>query len=186
MTELRTFLPFAKAARSAAVHATKNKIACAPRHGQGVIAIFRIPSRWLAKRSYAASISSSLKRWVTIAPRSTWPDSIIAISRRIRGLPPSSGPVELLVHGRPLVHWDEAFRRWRPVSQRTVRPDGVVVSAPLLDQDPGLAEREEDLAVEELVAESGVNGSQCPFSQGDPGSMKAVLAPTAPIQSRTF
>jgi len=30
------------------------------------------------------------------------------------------------------------------------------VSAPLFDQDPGFAEREEDLAVEELVAEPGV------------------------------
>ena len=72
------------------------------------------------------------------------------------GLPPSSGPVELLVHGRSLVHWDEAFRSRRPVSQRTVRADGVVVSAPLLDQDQGLAKREEDLAVAELVAEPGV------------------------------
>jgi len=31
-----------------------------------------------------------------------------------------------------------------------------------------------------------LNDSQYPFSQGDPGSMKAVLAPTAMIQLLTF
>lgn len=35
-------------------------------------------------------------------------------------------------------------------------PGGVVVAAPLLDQDLRLPDREEDLAVEHLVAEAGV------------------------------
>ena len=80
------------------------------------------------------------------------------IPPRPAGLPPLSDPFELLVPGRPLVHWDEAFRCPRPVSEGAVRPDGVVFSAPLLDQDLGLAERKEYLGAEELVAESGVEG----------------------------
>ena len=45
-----------------------------------------------------------------------------AISARDRiGLPPSSGPLKMLVHGRPLVYWDDAFGRWRTVSQSAVR-----------------------------------------------------------------
>ena len=51
------------------------------------------------------------------------------------GEPPPGGPRDLLVHDRPLVHRDDAFGCWRSVSEGTVRTNGVVVSAPLLDQD---------------------------------------------------
>ncbi len=73
-----------------------------------------------------------------------------------RGLPPPSGPVEFLVHDRPLVDRDDRFWGRRAVSEGAMWADGVVVAAPLLDQDLCLAEREEDLAVEQLVAEPGV------------------------------
>jgi hypothetical protein len=38
----------------------------------------------------------------------------------------------------------------------TVRPDGVVVATPFLDQDLGFAQGVEELAVEEFIAESGI------------------------------
>src|SRR6187402_1800935 len=41
---------------------------------------------------------------------------------------------------------------WRPVAQRRVRPDSLVVLAPPFDDNPGLLQRVEDLAVEQLVA----------------------------------
>lgn len=59
----------------------------------------------------------------------------------------------MLVHGRPLVYRYDAFGRWWTVSQSAVRPDSVVVTAPPLDQDLGLAKRVEDLAVQKLVPE---------------------------------
>ncbi len=55
------------------------------------------------------------------------------------GLPPLSGPVKLLVHRGSLVHGNDAFGCWWSVSQSAVWPDGVVVNAPLLDQDLCLA-----------------------------------------------
>lgn len=45
--------------------------------------------------------------------------------------------VDTLVHGRPPVHWNEGFRRWRAVSRRPVWPDGMVAKAPTPDQDLG-------------------------------------------------
>src|SRR5215207_1103882 len=53
------------------------------------------------------------------------------------------------MRSRPL----HCLRGWRPVAQGGVRPDRVVVLAPSFDDDPGLLQRVEDLAIEQLVAE---------------------------------
>ena len=92
----------------------------------------------------------------------------------------------MLVHGRPLVYRDDAFGHWWTVSQSAVRSDGVVVATPSLDQDLGLAQAVEDLTVQQSSRKRTLKLSHWPFSHGDPGAMKAVLAPTAPIQARTF
>ena len=62
----------------------------------------------------------------------------------------------MLMHGRPLVYRDDAFRCWRSVAQRAVRPDRVVVATPPFDQDLGLAQRSEYLAIQQLISEAGV------------------------------
>ena len=62
-----------------------------------------------------------------------------AFPERPAGLPPPSGPVLMLVHGRPLVYRDDAFGRWWTVSQSAVRSDSIIVTPPPLDQDLGLA-----------------------------------------------
>ena len=62
----------------------------------------------------------------------------------------------MLVHGGPRVHLDDGFRRWGTVSQGAVRPDGVVVATPSLDQDLSFAQGVEELAVEEFIAETGI------------------------------
>ena len=62
--------------------------------------------------------------------------------------PPLTGLVWMLVHGRPLVYWDDGFRGWRAVAQSTVFSDGVVVPPPLLDNDLILFEGIEDLSIE--------------------------------------
>lgn len=72
----------------------------------------------------------------------------------------------MLVHGRPLVHQNEAFRRGRSVSQCAVRPDSVVVDAPLLDQDLRFSQRVKDFTVEQLVPESGVEAFAVPVFPG--------------------
>jgi len=43
----------------------------------------------------------------------------------------------MLVHGWPLLQWDDGFRRGRLVSKGTVGPFGVVMIPPLLDDDLG-------------------------------------------------
>lgn len=43
----------------------------------------------------------------------------------------------MLVHRGPLVHWNDAFGRAE--AQRAVRPDGVVMDTPFLDQNLGFA-----------------------------------------------
>jgi len=60
------------------------------------------------------------------------------------------------VHDGPGFHRDDGFRRWGTVSQGAVGPNGVVVAAPFLDQDLGFAQRVEELTVEELIAEAGI------------------------------
>lgn len=62
----------------------------------------------------------------------------------------------MLLHGRSLVYRDDALGRWRPVSQSAVRPDRVVVTPPPFDQDLGLAQCGEDLAIERLIPETGI------------------------------
>src|SRR5918993_3390932 len=73
----------------------------------------------------------------------------------------------MLVHDRPERHGRGGRRSWpgkrsQPqhdlwrgwdVAEGRVRPDRIVVPAPTLDDDLGLLERREDLAVEQLVAE---------------------------------
>src|SRR3546814_19461166 len=51
--------------------------------------------------------------------------------------------------------WNGLWRRW-PLPERAVRPDCVVMSPPSLDQDPGLGERVEDLAIEQFIAQRPV------------------------------
>ena len=72
----------------------------------------------------------------------------------------------MLVHGRPRVHRDDGFWRWGAVSQGAVRPDGVVVAAPFLDQDLGFTQGVEDLAVEEFIAKPGVEALAIPILPG--------------------
>ena len=53
----------------------------------------------------------------------------------------------------PLQH---AFWRWWAVAQGAMGPDGVVMTAPALDQDLSLAQGVKDLPVEQLITEAGV------------------------------
>ncbi len=64
----------------------------------------------------------------------------------------------MLVHGRSLVHLDDGLRGWRAVAQSTVWSDGVVVPAPLFDDDLSLFEGIEDLPIEQFVPEAGIEG----------------------------
>ena len=73
----------------------------------------------------------------------------------------------MLVHDRPERHGRGGRRSWlgklrrpqhdlrggRDGAERRVRSNGVVVPTPALDDDLGLLERGEDLAVEQLVPE---------------------------------
>lgn len=72
------------------------------------------------------------------------------------GLPPSSGPSLTLLHEGPRVHRDDGFGRGGAVSQGALGPDCVVEAAPFLDQDLGFAQGVEELAVEEFIAETGI------------------------------
>jgi len=72
------------------------------------------------------------------------------------GVPPSGGPVSKLMHGRPLVYRHHAFGRRRTVAQGAVRSDCVEVVPPAFDQDLGFSQRVEDLAVEQLISEAGI------------------------------
>ena len=69
-------------------------------------------------------------------------------SAQVCGVPPSGGPVWMLIHGQPLVYRDDAFWRWRAVTQSAVWPDGIVVATPPFNQDLGLVQRGEDIAIE--------------------------------------
>ena len=60
------------------------------------------------------------------------------------------------MHRRSLVHENDAFGRGRAVAQCAVRSDGVVVNAPLLDQDLRLPQAVEDVAVELFIPEPSV------------------------------
>ena len=52
--------------------------------------------------------------------------------------------------------WHEHLRGGSPVADRRMRPDSVVVPPPALDDDLGLAQGVEDLAVKQLVAQPGI------------------------------
>ena len=54
-------------------------------------------------------------------------------------------------HGR-----DEDFWGWRLVTERPVGSQGVVVPPPALDHDLCLLERIEDLTIEQLIPEPGI------------------------------
>ena len=62
----------------------------------------------------------------------------------------------MLVHGNPFVQWDDGFRCGRSVSEGALRTFGVVVTTPLLADDPGFLQIVEDFAVEQFVAKAGV------------------------------
>ena len=62
----------------------------------------------------------------------------------------------MLMHGWPLVYRHHAFWRWWAVAQGAVGSDCVVVVPPAFDQDLRFTQRVEDLAVEQLIAESGI------------------------------
>lgn len=72
------------------------------------------------------------------------------------GLPPSGGPVLLLVHRGPLVHRDDTFRSGRVVAQSAMRPVVVVLDTPLLDQDFGLTQAVKQFTAQEFLAKAGV------------------------------
>jgi hypothetical protein len=57
------------------------------------------------------------------------------------------------VHEGLLIHRNEGFGRQRSISEGAVWTDGLVVTAPLLDEDLCLAQRVEDLAVEVFIPE---------------------------------
>ena len=70
--------------------------------------------------------------------------------------PNLTGPCLVLVHDRSLIHRDDGFwSRWS-IAKRTVWPFLVVMLPPLFDQNLGLLQRIEDLAVEQLVSQLAV------------------------------
>ena len=68
----------------------------------------------------------------------------------------------MLVHGRSLVYWDDGFRGWRAVTQSTVWSNGVVVPAPLFDDDLCLLQGVEDFPIQQFVPEAGIEGLAVP------------------------
>ena len=91
-----------------------------------------------------------------------------------------SGPVQLLVHDGPLDRWNDAFGIWWPVSKGTVGSDGVVVPAPLLNDDLRLPERVEDLAVKEFIPEAGIEALTVSPVRRKPSSF-AIICSTVSI-----
>lgn len=91
------------------------------------------------------------------------------------GMPPSGGPVRLLVHRWALVHRNGAFWRGRAISQGSVWPDRVEVNSPPLDNDPGLAQGVEQLTVHKYILEAGVEAFTGAVLPGNPGSMQALF-----------
>jgi hypothetical protein len=60
----------------------------------------------------------------------------------------------LIVHEGPVIHRDNRFGSGRASAQRAVGCLGVVVAPPFFDDDPGLAERVEELPVEDVVTKA--------------------------------
>ncbi len=59
----------------------------------------------------------------------------------------------------------------------------IVFMPPVLGDDLGLEEALEDLTVEEFIAEASVEALRGAFCQGEPGSIKVVVAPLKRHQS---
>src|SRR3954464_5810789 len=93
-----------------------------------------------------------------------------------------SGPAPMLVQGRPGRHGQHGRRSWsglrsRPcgeswhehlggrclVAMGRMRPDGVVMPAPALDDDLRLAKSVEDLAVDLFVPQPGIEALDLPI-----------------------
>lgn len=60
------------------------------------------------------------------------------------------------MHDWPLVHRYDGLWRWKAVAQCTVWSFGIVVVPPSFDYDLGLAERVEDLTVQQFISHSPV------------------------------
>src|SRR5918993_3840851 len=100
----------------------------------------------------------------------------------------------MLVHDRPERHGRGGRRSWpgkrsrpelnlgcgRPVGQRGVGAKGVVGARPALDEDLGLLERREDLAVEQLVAELT---SVTPIDRSASATVRPCAVSTSPCRS---
>ena len=56
-------------------------------------------------------------------------------------------------------------------SQRGMRPYGVVVASPVLDDDLGFTQRIEDLSVEQFVPQASIEAFDVAVLPGLPGSM---------------
>ena len=67
-----------------------------------------------------------------------------------------------------------------------MRPDGVVVPPPLLDDNSRLFEAVEDLPVEQLVTQLAVEALVVAVLPGLPGSMNRVWVPICSSQVRTW
>ena len=52
--------------------------------------------------------------------------------------------------------WHEHLRGWRPVADRGMWPNSIVVAAPAFDDDLRFTQRVEDLAIEQFVAQARV------------------------------
>ncbi len=76
--------------------------------------------------------------------------------------------------------WHKHLRGWSPVADRGMRAHGIVVTAPAFDDDLGFAQGVEDLAVEQLVAQTRVEAfdeAGLPWAaRRDVGSLRADRA----------
>jgi hypothetical protein len=62
------------------------------------------------------------------------------------------------VRSRPRGCRDEDFGGWWFVAERAVWPERVIEAAPALDDDACLGQHVEDLAVEQFIAQPGIDG----------------------------
>lgn len=72
----------------------------------------------------------------------------------------------MLVHGRPSIYRDEGVRCWPPISESPVPPFCVFVLSPSFDEDPGLLQREENLAIRQFIPEARVEAFAVAVLQG--------------------
>src|SRR5215211_2391246 len=62
--------------------------------------------------------------------------------------------------------WYEHLRGWRAIAERGMRAHRIVVPSPALDDDLRLAQRVEDLAIQQLVAQPGIERFHVPVLPG--------------------